>query len=91
MKCAKCKTINPPGFLHRINSYGEAAEWWCETCIKIHEPELYHNIMCERTAVEKVILDLLHVSTNSRVGLFDERCLYISSIISRYMLSRAAL
>ncbi len=24
--------------------------------------------------VEKVILDLLHVDTNSRVGLFDDKC-----------------
>lgn len=31
--------------LHRINPTGEMGIWWCEACLKTHEPELFRNIV----------------------------------------------
>ncbi|NET30687.1 MAG: hypothetical protein F6K19_01620 [Cyanothece sp. SIO1E1] len=45
--------------LQRVNPIGEIGEWWCEPCLKKHEPELYNNIMEDETEVEKDLKKIL--------------------------------
>jgi hypothetical protein len=37
---------------------------------------------------EKVILDLLHVNTNSRVGLFDDRCFITLEVYREFQIRK---
>lgn len=59
MQCAKCKVSVFEKNLKRVNEKGEKGIWWCEDCLKIHEPELYKNIKQDETNVEKDIINKL--------------------------------
>ena len=60
MKCAKCNisVIHSP--LQRVNAKGESGIWWCENCLKLHEPELYDNTMEDQTPVEKTLKNIFY-------------------------------
>lgn len=45
MKCARCGTGVMQSPLHRVNPTGQAGIWWCENCLKAHEPELLDNAL----------------------------------------------
>lgn len=44
--------------LHRTNPTGEAGRWWCENCLKTHEPELLNNALEDGG---KVLQDLKNI------------------------------
>jgi len=56
-KCGISVMIRP---LQRVNSMGETGVFWCEFCIKCHEPELYKNIMEEESDVEKELKKMFY-------------------------------
>lgn len=59
MECAKCKVSVFEKNLKRVNEKGEKGIWWCEDCLRIHEPELYKNIKEDETPAEKDIINKL--------------------------------
>jgi len=62
MNCNKCKQSIfdvPDLILERVNETGVEAIWWCHNCLKEHEPELYKNIMNDKTQAEKGILNTI--------------------------------
>lgn len=54
-KCNNCGKFVEE-FLHRVNPKGEKGVWWCESCIRKLEPELWKNIEKEISEVEKELL-----------------------------------
>ncbi|HDY89556.1 MAG TPA: hypothetical protein ENH82_15775 [bacterium] len=44
----------------RVNKKGVPGIWWCETCLKLYEPELYNNIMEDQAPVEKVLKEIFY-------------------------------
>ena len=59
-KCAMCGTSVMEKPLQRVNEKGVVGIWWCEDCIKTHEPELYNNIMEDETPIEKTLKDICY-------------------------------
>ena len=60
MKCGKCGTSVMKRPLQRVNEKGVAGIWWCEVCLKLHEPELYANTMEDQTPVEKTLKEIFY-------------------------------
>lgn len=44
----------------RVNPIGVDGIWWCEDCVKKHEPELYKNQKEDETPVEKVLKEICY-------------------------------
>ncbi len=53
MRCAKCNCSVFDKPLKRVNQKGIDGIFWCEDCIKKHEPELYRNEMEDESKIEK--------------------------------------
>lgn len=53
MNCARCKKSVFSAPLQRVNELGIDGIWWCESCIRNHEPELYKNIQEDKNQIEK--------------------------------------
>ena len=64
MKCKKCGISVMKAPLQRVNEKGVDGIWWCEPCIKLHEPELSKNIKEDETQVEKDLKNILGFKTN---------------------------
>jgi len=61
MKCDKCKADNGQ-VLQRVNEFGVDGIWWCEPCLKKHEPELYDNTMEDKSELEKDLDEIIQYS-----------------------------
>lgn len=57
MKCAKCNVSADEKPFLRINEFGVDGIWWCEDCVKLHEPELYANLKEDESEVEGLLKD----------------------------------
>ena len=60
MNCAKCGASVMTKPLQRVNEKGVDGIWWCEDCLKLHEPELYNNTMEDQSPVEKLLIASLY-------------------------------
>ncbi|MGQ2982098.1 hypothetical protein [Flavobacterium sp.] len=63
-KCKNCGRSVDEGPLKRVNEIGITGIFWSEPCIKEHEPELYKNIMDDKTDVEKDLEAMFYPSNN---------------------------
>lgn len=60
MRCAKCfisVLIKP---LLRVNPIGEKGIFWCNDCLKKHEPELSDNLREDETPIIKALKQILY-------------------------------
>lgn len=58
--CQKCNVSVFKKPLSRINPVGEDGIWWCDDCIKTHEPELFKNEEEDRSQIEKDLRDMFY-------------------------------
>lgn len=60
MKCNKCEISVMEAPLQRVNEKGIDGIWWCEPCIKKHEPELAKNIKQDESKIEKDLKEICY-------------------------------
>jgi len=60
MKCPKCNCSVVDKPLLRMNPIGEIGIFWCEDCAKKEEPELYNNLIEDRSDVEKDLINICY-------------------------------
>ena len=60
MKCDNCGKSVLIERQERINSIGEIGIFWCMSCIKKNEPELYKNIIEDRTELDNILEEICY-------------------------------
>ena len=60
MNCPKCSISVFDRPFMRINKTGIDGIFWCEDCVKKHEPELYNNLKEDETPVEGVLKEICY-------------------------------
>jgi L-alanine-DL-glutamate epimerase-like enolase superfamily enzyme len=60
MNCKKCGISVDDRPLQRVNETGIKGIYWYEPCIKEHEPELYRNIMEDKTDAEIALEEICY-------------------------------
>lgn len=60
MNCDKCGVSVFTRPFMRINPTGEDGIFWCDLCVKTHEPELYKNLKEDLAPVYDDLVDILY-------------------------------
>ncbi|MFD2922014.1 hypothetical protein ACFS6H_20000 [Terrimonas rubra] len=66
MKCYKCNVSVFTAPLSRVNPTGEDGIFWCDECIKKHEPELYKNLKEDEPDVLKDLKNICYTNKKSK-------------------------